>query len=292
MDLSIIIAAFAMQREAPRTLRSLLPPLQRGIEGLDYEIIVIDHGSPVPLMLPDFADCNVPVRLVRVDNAPQSPVQALNDAALTLAHSENVMLCIDGARICSPYVVARSVAQLRLHPEAFVYVTSRHLGPKVQMISCQEGYDQAAEDVLLASVDWETNLDELFKISVWAGACRYGKYYLLSESNAFSLSKRQFDELGGYNEAFLSPGGGLSNLDIFARAVERPNAFNVLLVGESTFHQFHGGAATANAGYFDKSLGEYLKATGRPYAERRYRFYLDLGYEYDRPADVGRYFNL
>ena len=44
--LSIIVATYRMQREAPRTIRSLLPPLQRCVDDLDYEIIVVDNGSP------------------------------------------------------------------------------------------------------------------------------------------------------------------------------------------------------------------------------------------------------
>ena len=47
--LSIVVATYRMQREAPRTTASLLPPLQRGVNDLDYEIIVVDNGSPEPL---------------------------------------------------------------------------------------------------------------------------------------------------------------------------------------------------------------------------------------------------
>ena len=51
--LSIIVATYRMQREAPRTIRSLLPPLQRCVDDLDYEIIVVDNGSPELLDLGD-----------------------------------------------------------------------------------------------------------------------------------------------------------------------------------------------------------------------------------------------
>ena len=117
MDLSIVLMTYAMQREASRTLLSLLPPQQRGTEGLVYEIIVIDNGSPLPLRLGEVPGHSVPIRVVRVNDALPSPVQALNHAVCELAHSENVMVCIDGARMCSPYMVARSVAQLRQRPD-------------------------------------------------------------------------------------------------------------------------------------------------------------------------------
>ena len=51
--LSIVVATYRMQREAPRTIASLLPPRQRGVDGLDYEIIVVDNGSPEPLEIGD-----------------------------------------------------------------------------------------------------------------------------------------------------------------------------------------------------------------------------------------------
>ena len=46
-DISLVIAAYNMARELPRTLRSLMPSYQRGMDGLFCEIIVIDNGSPV-----------------------------------------------------------------------------------------------------------------------------------------------------------------------------------------------------------------------------------------------------
>ena len=75
--LSIVVATYKMQREAPRTILSLLPPLQRYVDGLDYEIIVVDNGSPEPLDLDNvLAVAPLPVRLVRVlpDDASASPV--------------------------------------------------------------------------------------------------------------------------------------------------------------------------------------------------------------------------
>ena len=292
MELSIIVLAYRMQREAPRTLRSLLRPLQKAVGDIDYEIIVIDNGSPQPLSLPDLAGAHAPVRLHRIERASPSPVGAINAAVRDLAQAEQVMICIDGARMASPYLVARTVRHLRAHPDAFVYVTSRHLGHKLQSIACREGYDQSVEDQLLAGVDWENDLDELFKISVWAGACRDGKYYRLNESNAFSMAKKLFWQMGGYNEGFASPGGGLSNLELFSRCVERPNAVNILLAGEATFHQFHGGAATSDVDFFDNAQAEHLAATGKPYRLPIYPYFVDFGEDFARPAAVGGFFGL
>jgi hypothetical protein len=50
--------------------------------------------------------------------------------------------------------------------------------------------------------------------------------------------------LGGFDERFDVPGGGLLNLDTFRRAMELPSARRVVPLGEATFHQVHGGIAT------------------------------------------------
>jgi hypothetical protein len=58
------------------------------------------------------------------------------------------------------------------------------------------------------------------------------------------LTRRHWRDLGGYNPAFRSASGGLDNLDAWARAGNDPEGQIVLLLGEATFHQVHGGVAT------------------------------------------------
>ena len=41
-----------------------------------------------------------------------------------------------------------------------------------------------------------------------------------------------------------TPGGGFVNLDLWCRALELPGIRPVVLLGEGTFHQLHGGVAT------------------------------------------------
>ena len=281
-----------MQREVPRTLRSFLPPLQRSVEDVDYEIIVVDNGSPDALHLSDLPrPLPRPVRLVRVsqDEALPSPVACINAAVRDHATGDRLMICIDGARMASAYLVRRSVDVLTRHPDAFTFVASRHLGPKPQMQSVKEGYDQAAEDRLLETVDWKADLDQLYEISVWAGAHTRSNLLLQNESNAVALSRRAWDRWGGYNERFRRPGGGLCNLELFSRYVKRENPLNVLLYGETTFHQFHGGAATARDGYFLESQEEHRKATGEQYQRPSFDFLADLGERSMRMQAVGRH---
>lgn len=285
--LSVIIAAYQMQREAPRTLLSFLPPLQREVADVDYEIVVVDNGSPEPLDLDAVpASALRRVRLLRVapEDASPSPAACINAAVSSHATGEWLLICIDGARLASSHLVGRTASVLARHPDAFTFVASRHLGPKLQMQSVQEGYGQAAEDALLQMAGWLDDLDRLYPISVLAGAHDGRRPLLQNESNALGMSRRTWEQVGGYDEGFIRPGGGLCNLELFSRCVSRPGALNVLLCGEATFHQFHGGAATSNAGYFNSALAEHLEVTGMSYARPAYHFLADLGERHDRLA--------
>ena len=296
--LSIIVVAYEMQREAPRTVLSLLPPLQRHVDDLEYEIVVVDNGSPEPLDLGGLpATAPRRVRLVRVapHDASVSPAACINAAVRVHARGDRLMVCIDGARLASSHLVRRTADVLARHPDAFTFVASRHLGPKPQMQSVREGYDQAAEDRLLDSVAWRTDPDALYRISVWAGAHDPRNPLLQNESNAFAMSRATWDAIGGYDEGFARPGGGLCNLEIFERLVTRGEGsagrqgLNVLLLGETTFHQVHGGAATSDDGYFHESLAEYARVTGKAYRLPSFPFLADLGEHYRRMQSVGRY---
>ena len=290
--ISIVISAYKMQREAPRTLLSFLPPLQKCTKGINYEIIIVDNGSPKPLMLDDIiSSAKRPVRLVRVEpkEARVSPVNAINTAVRDHAAGDFIMVCIDGARLASSHLVCRTASILARHPNAFIYVGSRHLGRKLQMQSVQEGYDQTMEDAMLNSVAWDCDLDQLYPISVWAGSHKNGDPLLQNESNAFTLSREMWNLEGGYNEKFTSPGGGLCNLELFGRLACKTDALNVLLLGEATFHQVHGGIATSNDSFFNDALDEYFHVTGREYAHPLYQFFADLGEHHNRMHKLKRF---
>ena len=97
MDVSLVIVAYDMERELPRTLASLSRAMQLGVESIAYEVIIVDNGSPRPV--PAWADPQFTI--IRVDDARPSPAAAIN-IGLSHASGDLIGVLIDGARMASP----------------------------------------------------------------------------------------------------------------------------------------------------------------------------------------------
>ncbi len=246
--------------------------MQRGISPDEYEIIVVDNGSSRQA---DLAQCErwMPqcvVLSIEPQRASVSPARALN-LGIARARGDVVGVMIDGARMLSPRVLASALAASRLHDRAIILTPGFHLGAKTQMVSVLEGYDQAAEDRLLNGVRWHEDGYRLFEVSVFAGSCVGGWFKPMSESNALFMRRPLWDELGGYDERFESPGGGYVNLDTFERAVALPGREVVTLLGEGTFHQVHGGVATNSQHHLGAAFeDEYRTIRSRQYHPPEY----------------------
>lgn len=119
-----------------------------------------------------------------------------------------------------------------------------NLGGDYQNCAITAGYDQAKEDALLASINWPEDGYRLFEISTLDQSSMHGWFGPLGEASCMFLRREVWEELGGWDERFDVPGGGLLNLDTYDRAIELPDAHYVALLGEGTFHQLHGGIAT------------------------------------------------
>ena len=180
------------------------------------------------------------------------------------------MVIIDGAHILSPGVLGRAIEAFSLFPAPFVATVPFHLGPQHQMQSILEGYDQNAEDKLLRQCGWKRNGYELFKVAGAFADSSGGWFGCLFESGCFGMRKVDYLALGGLDERFQSPGGGIVNLDFFNRALSQQHLKYVILLGEGSFHQVHGGVAsnaTAETHPWQEFIQEFIRIKGNAYEQ-------------------------
>jgi cephalosporin hydroxylase/GT2 family glycosyltransferase len=242
--LSVVVVFYNMRREAARTLHSLSRSYQRDVEDLDYEVLIIDNGSdPDQRLGPDYvASFGPEFRLLELDGDPEpSPTGALN-AGIAASRGEALALMIDGAHVLSPGVLQFGMKALRIYEPAVVATQQWYVGPGQQGDAQQAGYDQRAEDRLFASIDWPIDGYRLFEIGHFIGERDW--FDGIIESNCLFVARKLLEQFGGFDENFAMPGGGYANLDLFERLTLAPGVTPASILGEGTFHQFHGGTTT------------------------------------------------
>lgn len=245
MKLSIIVVSYDMAREIPRTLQGLSRNYQHGAQELEYEVILVDNGSPNPLDEASWSGTDVPVRVIRLEDASPSPAQAIN-IAVGEARGELLCLMVDGAHLLTPGVFKLAQSCFVAFDNPVVAVRYFYLGPDEQNVSIGNGYDKGVEDQLLASINWPDDGYRLYEIGtpLRAGARNITWFNRMFESNCLFIYRRFFQDIGGADERFDFPGGGFVNLDMYKRALDSAGATPVQLIGEGSFHQLHGGTTT------------------------------------------------
>jgi glycosyltransferase involved in cell wall biosynthesis len=265
-DLSIIVVTYDMRREAPRTITSLSAPYQRHVDPGRWEVVVVDNGSTEPLDGAAVESLGPNVRYHHLADASPSPAGAVN-RALQWARGRYVGVCLDGARMVTPGLVHHALLGLELLDRPVVATLAWHLGPDHQSRSIPAGYDRTVEDALLDSIGWPADGYRLFEIAALAGSNGDGWFGPVAESCCLFLPRALVDELGGWDERYDLPGGGYLNLDTFVRACELPRTQLVMLLGEGSFHQVHGGTSSNSpVDHTEEYHAQYLRIRGRPFA--------------------------
>ncbi|MEM9273501.1 MAG: tetratricopeptide repeat protein [Cyanobacteria bacterium P01_F01_bin.143] len=240
--ITVIVIFYNMQREARRTLFTLTTAYQRNVTTDQYEVIAIDNGSSEPLDPEEVRSYGHNFRYLYQPTDSASPAAALN-RGIREAKTPFVMCLIDGARMLSPGILSHTLMAIRTFNEPFVYTIAMHLGKQVQHKAMLQGYNQQGEDRLLEDISWRNNGYLLFNISCLGGSSNHGLSNV-RESGCFTIKRDSLLDLGGFDERFISPGGGFCALDLFKRIVEQTDIRPIVLLGEATFHQFHGGTVT------------------------------------------------
>lgn len=242
--LSIVVVFFNMRREAERTLHSLSRAYQRGIEDLDYEVIVIENGSDEEQRLgeefvrefgPEFRYMDLG------QDATPSPANALN-RGIEVAGGEVIALMIDGAHVLTPGVLRLAMLGLEGYVPAVVVTQQWYVGPGQQPDAMQAGYDSEFEDRLFEEIEWPVDGYRLFDIGHFVSDRDW--FEGLSESNCIFVPRSIMQQVGGMDESFSMPGGGFANLDFYERVCATTGVTVVSILGEASFHQVHGGTTT------------------------------------------------
>ncbi len=240
--LTIIIIFYNGRREAERSLYSLSTPYQKGVTNEQYEVLVLDSGSTEPLIASDVTKFGPNFRYEYVQTNHPSPTETLR-YGLSQVKTDFVGIIIDGAHILSPGILKSYFEIQKINSQSFVYVPIHHLGNYQQNDSMTLGYNKEVEDKALAELNWRENGYSLFQFCCFDQSNFY-EFRTQSESNCYFLPTKELRDIKTFDKDYFSIGGGLINLDTFQSLNESDSLVNYTLIGESTFHQFHGGTST------------------------------------------------
>lgn len=241
--ISVVVIVFRMPEQAKRTLHSLSTSYQQGVMSSDYEVIVVENSSDAVLGHADAVRWGSNFRYFYREETSKSPVNAVN-FGVARARAPYVCIAIDGARMVTPGLMQTIKQALAIAPVPVISVPGYHLGRTIQQEAVDAGYDHRVEAGLLAEIEWPKQGYRLFEVACLSGSCANGFFLPYSESNCLGLPKWLYHSIGGCDPRFDLPGGGNVNLDLYRRACDDPRAALIVLPGEGSFHQYHGGVTT------------------------------------------------
>lgn len=238
--ISVIVIVYDMPQQAMNTLYTLSRQYQRDIDDVDYEVVVVENRSRRNLDKRQVASLGPEFRYIKRRERGVSPVWALREG-IAAARGDVLGLMIDGARMITPGVIRNVADAYRAYPNALVATSGFHLGEEDHQ---HRPHDEQMDQELLDSIPWRENGYLLFQVSTIGGGNPYGCLHPFMESNCMFTTRAALELIGGPDVRFDQPGGGVLNLDLYRELGDRPEAQVVVLAGEGSFHQYHGGVTT------------------------------------------------
>jgi len=241
--LSVVVIVFNMPRQAMNTLYSLSTQYQQQITADDYEIIVVENDSGNNLDASAVQALGDNFSYYCRQESGVSPAAAIN-FGYNQARGDLLGLVIDGARLVTPRALFYAMSAFRLGRNLIVSIPGHNLGPTEHHYNVSEDYNEDVEQGLLKEADWKQHGYRLFDISSIGGANPRGIFHPTMESNCLFTSIENFEAIGQADMDFQLPGGGALNLHMYRSLGLLPGCQIVVVPGEGTFHQFHGGVTT------------------------------------------------
>jgi glycosyltransferase involved in cell wall biosynthesis len=241
---SIVVIIHRMSRQGENTLYSLSAAHQKNVAEGDYEIIAVENNSDDVLGEARATALGGNIRYFLRDEPGVSPVPALN-FGFERSQAPYVGFIIDGARMTTPRLIEHALLARRIAEYPLVIVPGYHLGQQEHHLNDSVGYDEHVEHALLEGVNWRADGYALFGIACFSGANPRGFFSQFLESNCFFCRRESFEKIGRADPRFDLPGGGSVNIYIYHQLARLPESELIVLAGEGSFHQFHGGVTTA-----------------------------------------------
>ena len=259
IKLSVLLIVYKMPRQALNTLYSLSARHQKNVRESDYEILVVENESSHNLEEADVMAVGGNIRYFRRQESSASPCRAIN-FGLQRCQGKSICLMIDGARMVTPRIIEYALLAQHADADSLLAVPGYNLGPAEHQFHLDVGYNEAIEKKLLAQIHWQQNGYRLFDIANISGANDKGIFHPLLECNCMFSSAKNFERIGGANEAFDLPGGGSINLHMFRQlGLLKQARLYFVAPGEGSFHQFHGGITTQQAADREEVLESHRK---------------------------------
>jgi glycosyltransferase involved in cell wall biosynthesis len=242
--LSIVVILFRMSRQGENTLYSLSAAHQRNVGEDEYEVVVVENDSDDLLGEERAVALGRNIRYFHRHEEGVSPVRAMN-FGFEQSRADYVGFIIDGARMATPRLIEHALLASRVAEHPLAIVPGYHLGSKEHHHNQSARYDERTEMELLERANWKSDGYSLFGISCFSGANPRGFFSQFLESNCFFCKRESFEKIGRADERFDLPGGGSVNIYLYHALARLPESELIVLAGEGSFHQFHGGVTTA-----------------------------------------------